>query len=118
VTIDLDDEVGPPGRWTRTVAGAAAFAAAHGQRHLRITTNARSMVPKTTMRGLKPTVEHWWSQVAHAMSLAAPAAPALWRAGADRLLIASSTPAEYDSHWGSSRRLDPLHRAGIHPGRA
>ncbi len=108
VTVDLDDEVGPPGRWARTVAGAAGFATRHGQRHVRIQANARSMVPRTTTRALKPSVEHWWPQISHAMSLAGLAAPVLWSAGAERLMIASTYMAAHDAHWGSGARLDPL----------
>ncbi len=108
MTIALDDEADRgPERWARTAAGTAAFAAAHGHEHRLIASNARSMVPPSIAKGLG-AFRYWWPEVAHGTSLAALAAPALWAAGADRLLIASSHVPGYDARWGSSARLDPL----------
>jgi hypothetical protein len=108
MTIALDDEADRgPERWARTAAGTAAFAAAHGHEHRLIASNARSMVPASIGKGLG-AFRYWWPEVAHGMSLAAMAAPALWSAGAERLLIASSHVPGYDARWGSSAKLDPL----------
>jgi hypothetical protein len=108
MTIALDDETERgPERWARTAAGASALAAAHGHEHRLIAGNARSMVPASIGKGLG-AFRYWWPEVAHGMSLAAMAAPALWSAGAERLLIASSHVPGYDARWGSSARFDPL----------
>lgn len=108
MTIALDDETERgPERWARTAAGASALAAAHGHEHRLIAGNARSMVPASIGKG-RGAFRYWWPEVAHGMSLAAMAAPALWSAGAERLLIASSHVPGYDARWGSSAKLDPL----------
>jgi hypothetical protein len=108
ITAALDDEVGPPGRWADTLSAIDRFANEHGHRWELVASNARSMVAPGSTKQLRPVIRHWWSQAAHAMSLAALAAPVLWRAGVEQLLIASSDVAGHDSRWGSSARLDPL----------
>jgi len=108
LTVDFAGEKSSPARIARTLENAAAFAAARGHRHAIVRSDLKVVMTKPATLRLRPTIDHWWPAVGHAMGLAGIFAPLLHLGGAERLHIGSTFGHGLQTAWGSSPELDPL----------